>query len=68
VGGRIMARHLVTLTTTIVVDFPDGMELNPESPEVQSYLKEEFKDYLEAATQYITWSFDIDPEEEEEEE
>jgi hypothetical protein len=66
VGGRIMARHLVTLTTTIVIDFPDDMELNPDLPEVQTYLKEEFKDYLEAATPHITWSFDIDPEEEEE--
>jgi hypothetical protein len=61
-----MARHQVTLVTTIVIDFPEGMELNPELPEVQSYLKEEFKDYLDAATPYITWSFDIDPEEEEE--
>jgi hypothetical protein len=48
-----MARHQVTLVTTIVIDFPEGMELNPELPEVQSYLKEEFKDYLDAATPYI---------------
>lgn len=56
-----MSRHMVTLTTTITIDFPEDMELNPELPEVQSYLKEEFKDYLDAATPYITWSFDIDP-------
>ena len=59
-----MKRHMVTLTTSIIIDFPDEMELDSELPKVQSYLKEEFKDYLDAATPYITWDFEIDPEEE----
>lgn len=60
-----MKRHMVTLTTSIVIDFPDNMELDTGNPEVQTFLKEEFKDYLDAATPYITWNFDIDPEKEE---
>ena len=61
-----MPRHFVTLTTDIVIDFPDNMELNPELPEVQAYLKEEFLDYLESAKEYITWSFEINSNEAEE--
>lgn len=63
-----MSRHFATLTTDIIIDFPDDMELNPELPEVQAYLKNEFLDYLEAAKEYITWNFDINPDEEEQSE
>jgi hypothetical protein len=59
-----MPRHLVALTTDIVIDFPRGMKLDPELPEVQELLRESFTDFLESSEQ-ITLGFDINPEEEE---
>jgi hypothetical protein len=60
-----MPRHLVALTTDIIIDFPEGMELDYEKPEVQQFLREHFVDFLQAAEQ-IELSFDINPDEEEE--
>lgn len=59
-----MKRHLVALTTDIMVDLPKGIGTDPESPEVQKFLREEFIDFLQSA-EHIRLGFDIQEEEEE---
>lgn len=62
-----MKRHLVALTTDIVIDFPDGVELDPSSPEVQKICREQFIDFLQSA-EYLELGWEINPDEEEEHE